>query len=92
MGRLSTTAVSGDGLPDGKRKAARCTGEITDAQRNNILYHHSSSFFQKNYASRYMPDIQAAYLGLKPQTALMRAANGMSRTIDPRRPRKLNPA
>ncbi|KAL9581459.1 MAG: hypothetical protein Q9203_005884, partial [Teloschistes exilis] len=32
----------------------------------------------------------AAYRGLKPQTALMRAASGMSRTIDPRRPRKLN--
>ena len=37
-----------------------------------------------------MPDTQAAYRGLKPQTALMRAASGMSRTIDPRRPRKLN--
>ena len=39
-----------------------------------------------------MPDTQAAYRGLKPQTALMRAAGGMSRTIDPRRPRKLTPA
>ncbi len=37
-----------------------------------------------------MPDTQAAYRGLRPQTALMRAASGMSRTIDPRRPRKLN--
>jgi len=37
-----------------------------------------------------MPDTQAAYRSLKPQTALMRAASGMSRTIDPRRPRKLN--
>ena len=37
-----------------------------------------------------MPDTQAAYRDLKPQTALMRAASGMSRTIDPRRPRKLN--
>ena len=37
-----------------------------------------------------MPDTQAAYRGLKPQTALMRAASGMSRTIDPRRPRKLS--
>jgi len=36
-----------------------------------------------------MPDTQAAYRGLKPQTALMRAASGMSRTIDPRRPRRL---
>ena len=65
------------------------TGEITDAQRNIILQHHNSSVFQNNYASRYMPDTQAAYRGLKPQTALMRAASGMSRTIDPRRPRRL---
>lgn len=36
-----------------------------------------------------MLDTQAAYRGLKPQTALMRAASGMSRTIDLRRP-KLN--
>ena len=75
---------------DRERMADRYTGEITDAQRNIILQHHSSSVFQKNYASRYMPDTQAAYRGLKPQTALMRAASGMSRTIDPRRPRKLN--
>ncbi|KAL9580150.1 MAG: hypothetical protein Q9212_004664 [Teloschistes hypoglaucus] len=60
------------------------------AQQNIILQHHNSFVFQKNYASRYMPDTQAAYRGLKPQTALMRAASGMSRTIDPRRPRKLN--
>ena len=37
-----------------------------------------------------MPNTQAAYRGLKPQTALIRTASGMSRTIDPRRPRKLN--
>ncbi|KAK3166768.1 hypothetical protein OEA41_009893 [Lepraria neglecta] len=65
-------------------------GGITDAQRNIILQHHNSSVFQKNYASRYMPDTQAVYRGLKPQTALMRAASGISRPIDPRRPRKLN--
>ena len=39
-----------------------------------------------------MPDTQAAYRGLEPQTALMRAASGMSRTIDQRRPRKLTAA
>ena len=42
------------------------------------------------WVSRYIPDTQAAYRGLKPQTVLMRAASEMSRTIDPRRPRKLN--
>ena len=39
-----------------------------------------------------MPDTQAAYRGLKPQTALIRAAGKISRTIEPRRPRKLTPA
>ncbi|KAL9594076.1 MAG: hypothetical protein Q9179_005568 [Wetmoreana sp. 5 TL-2023] len=80
-------------LPTGPYTFRRGNGQALDnsnAQRNIILQHHSSSVFQKNYASRYMPDTQAAYRGLKPQTALMRAASGMSRTIDPRRPRKLN--
>ncbi len=36
-----------------------------------------------------MPDTHAAYRGLEPQVAVMRAASGMSRTIDTRRPRKL---
>ena len=67
-------------------------GFITESQRNLILQHHNSTVFQKNYASRYMPDTQAAYRGLEPQTALMRAASGMSRTIDPRRPRRLTTA
>ena len=62
---------------------------ITDVQQNIILQHHSSSIFQKNYASWYMPDTQATYHGLKPQTTLMRAAGGMSRTIDHHRPKKL---
>ncbi|KAL8626100.1 hypothetical protein Q9189_008220 [Teloschistes chrysophthalmus] len=90
-------SITGMELPTGPYTFRRGNGqaldnssEITDAQRNIILQHHNSSVFQKNYASRYMPDTQAAYRGLKPQTALMRAASGMSRTIDPRRPRKLN--
>lgn len=87
MGKLLTTAVGNRCFSVGFR-AHLCTGEITDAQRNIILQHHNSSVFQKNYASRYMPDTQAAYRGLRPQTALMRNAGGMSRT--PRRPRKLN--
>ncbi|KAL8818268.1 MAG: hypothetical protein Q9223_003059, partial [Gallowayella weberi] len=89
--------ITGMELPTGPYTFRRGNGqaldnssEITDAQRNIILQHHNSSVFQKNYASRYMPDTQAVYRGLKPQTALMRVASGMSRTIDPRRPRKLN--
>ncbi|KAL9583968.1 MAG: hypothetical protein Q9203_004864 [Teloschistes exilis] len=73
----------------GNGQALDNSSEITDAQWNIILQHHNSSVFQ-NYASRYMPDTQAAIGGLRPQTALIRAVSGMSRTIDPRRPRKLN--
>jgi len=69
-----------------------CTGFITESQRNLILQHHNFSVFQKNYASSYMPDTHAAYRDLKPRTALMRAASGMSRTIDRRRPRRLTAA
>ncbi|CAF9942110.1 MAG: hypothetical protein HETSPECPRED_005169 [Heterodermia speciosa] len=90
-------SITGMELPTGPYTFRRGNGqaldnsnEITDAQRNIILQHHNSSVFQNNYASRYMPDTQAAYRGLKPQTALMRAASGMSRTIDSRRPRKLS--
>jgi len=58
-----------------------------------ILQHHNSIVFQNLYLSRYITaDTQAGYRGLEPQTALMRAASGMSRTIDPRRPRKLTVA
>ena len=49
--------------------------------------------FLKSYLSRYITsDTQAARRGLEPQTALMRIASGMSRTIDRRRPRMLNDA
>ena len=72
--------------------ADRYIGFITDTQKNLILQHQNSTIFQKNYASKYMPDTHAAYRGLKPQTALFRVASGMSRTIDPRRPRKLTAA
>ena len=34
-----------------------------------------------------MPDIQAAYRGLEPQTVIILAASRLSRTIDPRRSR-----
>ncbi|KAL9098146.1 MAG: hypothetical protein Q9163_006135, partial [Psora crenata] len=74
----------------GNGQALDNSSEITHAQRNIILQYYSSSIFQKSYASRYIPDTQAAYRGLKPQTALMRAAGGISRTIDPQRPRRLN--
>ena len=57
------------------------------------MQHHNSTVFLKSYLSRYITgDTGAAYRGLEPQTALMRLASGMSRTIDRRRPRKLDAA
>ena len=76
---------------DGRKTSVPAVQKRPEKKLTNIiLQHHNSSNFQKNYASRYMPDTQAAYRGSNPQTALMRAASGMSRNIDPRRPRKLN--
>ena len=66
-------------------------GLISDSQRNLILQHASSAVFQHNYLSRYITqDTHAIYRGLDPQTAVMRAASGMTRSIDPRRPRHLS--
>ncbi|KAK0858530.1 hypothetical protein LTR87_017760 [Friedmanniomyces endolithicus] len=63
---------------------------ISDSQRNLILQHSSLAVFQLNYLSQYITqDTQAAYRGLEPQTAIIRAASGMSRSIDPQRPRSL---
>ncbi|KAF2158757.1 hypothetical protein M409DRAFT_30718 [Zasmidium cellare ATCC 36951] len=92
--------VVGFDLPTGPYSFRRGAGEafdssnyVSDSQRNLILQHASSAVFQHNYLSRYITaDTQAAFRGLEPQTALMRAASGMSRTIDPRRPTKLSEA
>ena len=66
-------------------------GLISDAQRNLILQHANSSVFQQNYLSRYVTqDTQAIYRGLDPQTDVIRAASGMTRSIDPRCPRRLS--
>ncbi|KAI9888214.1 MAG: hypothetical protein M1814_001087 [Vezdaea aestivalis] len=86
--------VTGIDLPTGPYTFRRGNGEaldnssyISDAQRNLILQHSDSKVFQKNYLSHYITvDTQAAYRGLEPQTALIRAASGMSRSIDRRRP------
>ncbi|KAK4570554.1 hypothetical protein LTR86_002636 [Recurvomyces mirabilis] len=69
----------------------RAHGHISASQRNLIMQHSSSAVFEHNYLSRYITqDTQAAYRGLEPQTAVIRAASGMSRSIDPHRPRVLN--
>ncbi|KAH7002679.1 hypothetical protein B0J12DRAFT_551472, partial [Macrophomina phaseolina] len=64
--------------------------EISDSLRNLIMQHSKSDVFQRHYLPRYISaDTQAAYRGMAPQSAVMRAASGMRRSIDPRRPRKL---
>ncbi|KAJ9646989.1 hypothetical protein H2199_001975 [Coniosporium tulheliwenetii] len=91
--------VTGIELPVGAYCFRRGNGEaldnssfISDSQRNLILQHSSSQVFQHNYLSRHITaDTQAAYRGLPPQVTVMRAATGMSRTIDKRRPRALTP-
>ncbi|EKG09600.1 hypothetical protein MPH_13345 [Macrophomina phaseolina MS6] len=54
------------------------------------MQHSKSDVFQRHYLPRYISaDTQAAYRGMAAQSAVMRAASGMRRSIDPRRPRNL---
>ncbi|OCK73115.1 hypothetical protein K432DRAFT_430744 [Lepidopterella palustris CBS 459.81] len=95
---LKVGEVTGIGLPVGAYCFRRGNGEaldsssyISDAQRNLCLQHApNSTVFQRNYLSRHITaDTQAAYRGLQPQTAMMRAATGLKRTINKKRPRHL---
>lgn len=74
-------------------RAGDGVGYINDAQRNLCLQHApNSTVFQTNYLSHHITaDTQAAFRNLPPQTAIMRAATSMSRTIDKRRPTYLTP-
>jgi len=54
------------------------------------MQHASSRVFEKRYFPHYTTaDVLAAYRGLNPQIVLLRAATGLSRTIDKRRPWRL---
>lgn len=65
---------------------------MSDSLQNLILQHSSIDTFLKHYLDRNINvDVQNIYRGLEPQTALMRFACSMSRSIDPRRPWKLTP-
>lgn len=60
--------------------------------QNLMMGHASIGVFLKHYLSRRVTvDTQAVVRGIQPQDALMRAACTMSRSIDPRRPRRLTP-
>jgi len=73
-------------------KAFNDNGNVSEAMQNLIMGHASITTFLKHYLSRRVTvDTQAAVRGIQPQDALMRAACTMSRSIDPRRPRRLTP-
>jgi len=58
--------------------------------QNLMMGHASTATFLKHYLSRHIIiDTQGVVRGIQPQTALMRAACTMSRSIDRRRPRRL---
>jgi hypothetical protein len=68
------------------------TGNVSESMQNLMMGHASIGTFLKHYLSRRITvDTQAVTRGIKPQDALMRAACTMSRSIDPRRPRRLTP-
>jgi hypothetical protein len=69
-----------------------CIGNVSEAMQNLMMTHRDIRTFLKHYLSRRITvDTQAVVRGIQPQDALMRAACTMSRSIDPRRPRKLTP-
>ncbi|KAF2031734.1 hypothetical protein EK21DRAFT_99467 [Setomelanomma holmii] len=73
-------------------KAFNENGNVSDAMQNLIMGHASITTFLRHYLSRRITvDTQAVVRGIQPQTALMRAACTMSRSIDHRRPRRLTP-
>ncbi|KAL9047831.1 MAG: hypothetical protein Q9162_007935 [Coniocarpon cinnabarinum] len=60
---------------------------MTSAVRNLILTHSDTKVFERNYLSRHVRfDTKSVYLGEPAKHDLVRAANSMSRTIDPQRP------
>jgi len=77
----------------GHGEALNNTTGISEAQRNLCMGHApNSTVFQRNYLSRHITiSTHDAFRNLPQQTELIRAATGMSRTIDKRRPRFLSP-
>lgn len=77
-------------LRDGATKALNESPDVSDSLQNLILQHSSIDTFLKHYLDRNINvDVQNIYRGQAPQRDLIRFAYSMSRSIDPRRPRKL---
>lgn len=74
------------------RELTYCVGNVSEAMQNLMMGHASITTFLRHYLPRRITvDTQAVVRGIQPQTALMRAACTMSRSIDHRRPRRLTP-
>ncbi|KAF2679215.1 hypothetical protein K458DRAFT_394122 [Lentithecium fluviatile CBS 122367] len=73
-------------------KAFNENGNVSDEAQNLIMGHASITTYVKHYLPRHITvDTQAVVRGIQPQTAIIRAACTMSRSIDRRRPRRLTP-
>ena len=70
-----------------------CIADVSDSMQNLILQHSSIDTSLTHYLDRNINvDVQNIYRGQASQRDLMRFACSMSRSIDPRRPRKLTTA
>ncbi|PVH67494.1 hypothetical protein DL98DRAFT_600433 [Cadophora sp. DSE1049] len=78
-------------LRDGSAKGLNESPDVSDSLQNKILQHASIGTFLKHYLNDINVDLQGVYRRLDTQKDLMRFAYSMSRSIDPRRPRKLTP-
>ncbi|KAL4950839.1 hypothetical protein BDW69DRAFT_186978 [Aspergillus filifer] len=77
------------GLRYGAAKAFNDSPDVTNELQNVMLQHASIDTFVKHYSVGIHVDAQAIVRGLPAQKQLMRFAASMSRSIDPRRPYKL---
>ncbi|KAH7418893.1 hypothetical protein BKA64DRAFT_763767 [Cadophora sp. MPI-SDFR-AT-0126] len=75
---------------DGSAKGLN-ESHVSDSLQNKILQHASIGTFLKHYLNGINVDLQGVYRRLDAQKDLMRFACSMSRSIDPRRPRKPTP-
>ncbi|PYH75799.1 hypothetical protein BO82DRAFT_409090 [Aspergillus uvarum CBS 121591] len=73
----------------GAAKAFNDSPDVTNELQNVMLQHASINTFVKHYSVGIHVDAQAIVRGLPAQKQLMRFAASMSRSIDPRRPYKL---
>ncbi|KAE8399029.1 hypothetical protein BDV37DRAFT_290564 [Aspergillus pseudonomiae] len=78
------------GLRYGAAKAFNDSPDVTNELQNVMLQHASINTFIKHYSVGIHVDAQAIVRGLPAAKQLLRFAASMSRSIDPRRPYKLN--